>query len=79
MEGGRIASIGTHEELLESSEIYRETFISQNKMNAEAEAGAEETPTELELDAAATPSVDAAEELASELDVSTEEGGEAHE
>ena len=77
MEGGRIASIGTHEELLESSEIYRETFISQNKMNAEA--GAEETPTELELDAAATPSVDAAEELASELDVSTEEGGEAHE
>ncbi len=79
MEGGRIASIGTHEELLESSEIYRETFISQNKMNAEAEAGGEETPTELELDAAATPSVDAAEELASELDVSTEEGGEAHE
>ncbi len=79
MEGGRIASIGTHEELLESSEIYRETFISQNKMNAEAEAGAEETPTELELDAAATPSVDAAEGLASELDVSTEEGGEAHE
>lgn len=79
MEGGRIASIGTHEELLESSEIYRETFISQNKMNAEAEAGAEETPTELELDAAATPSVDAAEELASELDASTEEGGEAHE
>lgn len=79
MEGGRIASIGTHEELLESSEIYRETFISQNKMNAEAEAGAEETPAELELDAAATPSVDAAEELASELDVSTEEGGEAHE
>ena len=79
MEGGRIASIGTHEELLESSEIYRETFISQNKMNAEAEAGAEETPTELELDAAATPSVNAAEELASELDVSTEEGGEAHE
>ena len=79
MESGRIASIGTHEELLESSEIYRETFISQNKMNAEAEAGGEETPTELELDAAATPSVDAAEELASELDVSTEEGGEAHE
>ena len=79
MEGGRIASIGTHEELLESSEIYRETFISQNKMNAEAEAGAEETPTELELDAAATPSVDAAEELASALDASTEEGGEAHE
>ncbi len=38
MEGGRIASIGTHEELLETSEIYRETFTSQNKMTEEAEA-----------------------------------------
>ena len=32
MEGGRIAQIGTHEELLQTSEIYRETFNSQNKM-----------------------------------------------
>ena len=35
LEGGRIAQIGTHEELLKTSEIYRETFNSQNKMTNE--------------------------------------------
>ena len=35
MEGGRIAQVGTHEELLQTSEIYRETFNSQNKMTKE--------------------------------------------
>lgn len=35
LEGGRIAQIGTHEELLKMSEIYRETFNSQNKMTKE--------------------------------------------
>ena len=35
LEGGRIAQIGTHEELLKTSEIYRETFSSQNKMTKE--------------------------------------------
>ena len=35
LEGGRIAQIGTHEELLNTSEIYRETFNSQNKMTKE--------------------------------------------
>lgn len=37
MEGGRISAIGSHDELLETSDIYRETFESQNKMSAEAE------------------------------------------
>ena len=37
MEGGRIAQIGTHEELLETSDIYRETYTSQNKMSEEAQ------------------------------------------
>ena len=36
MEGGHIADVGTHEELLKTSEIYRETFTSQNKMSEEA-------------------------------------------
>ena len=36
MEGGHISDIGTHDELLERSEIYRETFTSQNKMSSEA-------------------------------------------
>ena len=39
MEGGRIAAMGTHEELLETSEIYRETFTSQNKMGEETVDG----------------------------------------
>ena len=45
MEGGRIAQIGNHDELLKTSEIYRETFTSQNKMSAEGE-GAVEAGTE---------------------------------
>lgn len=35
MEGGRIASKGTHEELLQTSKIYRETFASQTKAQEE--------------------------------------------
>ncbi len=31
MDGGRIESVGTHEQLLESSPIYKEVYISQNK------------------------------------------------
>lgn len=31
MDGGRIQAVGTHEELLESNEIYREVYFSQNK------------------------------------------------
>ncbi len=31
MDGGRIAAVGTHSELLESNEMYREIYFSQNK------------------------------------------------
>ena len=31
MDGGRIAAVGTHEELLASNEIYQEVYTSQNK------------------------------------------------
>ena len=31
MDGGRICAIGTHEELLKTSEIYREVYTTQNK------------------------------------------------
>ena len=68
MEGGRIAQIGTHDELLKSSEIYRETYTSQNKMSEDAE-----------LDAGAEPEVEAAEELAQIQNIPNQEGGEAHE
>ena len=35
MDGGTINAIGTHEELLKTSEIYREVYTSQNKAGGE--------------------------------------------
>ena len=37
MEDGRIAAMGTHEELLETSPMYKETFLQQQKGGAEDE------------------------------------------
>ena len=37
MEGGRINTIGTHEELLASNEIYREVYESQNRAGGDAD------------------------------------------
>ena len=31
MDGGKIAACGTHDELMQTSEIYREVYLSQNK------------------------------------------------
>ena len=64
MEGGRIKDIGNHGELLKTSEIYRETFTSQNKMSAEGEEAAETAAADTE---------------ASAPQAQTQEGGEAHE
>ena len=64
MEGGRIKDIGNHDELLKTSDIYRETFTSQNKMSAEGEEAAETA---------------AANAQASATQAQTQEGGEAHE
>ena len=64
MEGGRIKDIGNHDELLKTSEIYRETFTSQNKMSAEGEEAAETAAADTE---------------ASSTQAQTQEGGEAHE
>ena len=72
MEGGRIAAMGTHEELLETSEIYRETFTSQNKMSEEAELvdeAAAAAARDLERTSAPLPATDE----------SAPKGGEAHE
>ena len=71
MDGGRIASIGTHEELLRDSDIYRETFTSQNKMSAEAKSPEAEADDTREGETANAP----------EMKTSTIplEGGEAHE
>ncbi len=69
MEGGRISQIGNHEELLQTSEIYRETFTSQNKMTEEA-AVAEGAAT-------VAPTAEKTEVAASQA--GAQEGGEAHE
>ena len=37
MDDGRIADMGTHEELLKSSSMYRETYLQQQKGGAEDE------------------------------------------
>ena len=44
MDDGRISAIGTHEELLQTSDIYREVYLTQNKASHdEAMAGQEVT------------------------------------
>lgn len=43
MDGGRVAAMGTHEELLENSPIYREVFESQTKGQTEAPSASENT------------------------------------
>lgn len=82
MEGGRIAAMGTHEELLETSEIYRETFTSQNKMGEEAVDG--DGSQNADDDAPATRETgdanrQTAAELAHAFETTMQEGGEAHE
>lgn len=82
MEGGRIAAMGTHEELLETSEIYRETFTSQNKMGEETVDG--DGSQNADDDAPATREIsDADRQTAAELtrafETTMQEGGEAHE
>ncbi len=68
LESGHISDIGTHDELLERSDIYRETYTSQNKMTEEQAA----VLAEAEGDDAAKASDTATVETA-------EKGGEAHE
>ena len=36
MDNGELSAIGTHEELLKTSDIYRETYASQNKQSSDA-------------------------------------------
>ncbi len=66
LESGHISDIGTHDELLERSDIYRETYTSQNKMTEEQAA------VLAEAEGAAKASDTATVETA-------EKGGEAHE
>jgi ATP-binding cassette subfamily B protein len=42
LEGGKINAVGTHDELLESNDIYREVYNSQNKQSEEESVNATE-------------------------------------
>ena len=37
MDGGKIVAIGNHDELMESSDIYREIYFTQNKAKGDIE------------------------------------------
>ena len=80
MEGGRISQIGTHEELLETSDIYRETYTSQNKMSEEAqevEEAAAEAVAEMAQDAPAADQTQV-DKATTPQDIN-QKGGEANE
>ena len=80
MEGGRISQIGTHEELLETSDIYRETYTSQNKMSEEAqevEKAAAEAVAEMAQDAPAADQTQV-DKATTPQDID-QKGGEANE
>ncbi len=68
LESGHISDIGTHDELLERSDIYRETYTSQNKMTEEQAAVLAEAEGNDVAKASDTATVETAEK-----------GGEAHE
>ena len=80
MEGGRISQVGTHEELLETSDIYRETYTSQNKMSEEAqevEEAAAEAVAEMAQDAPAADQTQV-DKATTPQDID-QKGGEANE
>ena len=39
MEGGRITAIGSHDELMQTCKVYRETYLAQNRAKAETAEG----------------------------------------
>lgn len=80
MEGGRIAQIGTHQELLETSDIYRETYTSQNKMSEEAQQVEEAAAEAVAEMAQRIPAADqASTDIATAPQDIDKKGGEADE
>ncbi len=79
MEGGRIAAMGTHEELLATSEIYRETFTSQNKMGEVDDGAPNAGDDAAETNGPGDAGRRADEEIAHAFETTMQEGGEAHE
>ena len=53
LDNGHIAGLGTHDELMQTCDIYRDTYESQNRMSEE-DAGAASAPAEAPAADAAT-------------------------
>ena len=86
LDNGHIAGLGTHDELMQTCDIYRDTYISQNRTSDEGEEiapGVGPAPVEHNGSAAGTeaaPAADSAPAATSEAaaqDVATQEGGAA--
>jgi ATP-binding cassette subfamily B protein len=44
MDDGAISAVGTHDQLMQTSDIYRETYLSQNKQSADEKDGTAQIP-----------------------------------
>lgn len=74
LDNGHIAGLGTHAELMQTCDIYRDTYESQNRTGEEDEAAAATT------DETAAPAAGAPAETVTAAEASaTMEGGAAHE
>ena len=75
LDGGHISDVGTHDELLVRSDIYRETFTSQNKMTEEQAAVVEQT--ERTADATQAASTGAGAGVATVMNADADQGVDA--
>lgn len=80
LDNGHIAGLGTHAELMQTCDIYRDTYESQNRTGEEDEVAAETADETAAPAAGDTSANDAATETVTAAEASaTMEGGAAHE
>ena len=80
LDNGHIAGLGTHAELMQTCDIYRDTYESQNRTGAEDEVAAAAADATTAPAAGDTSANDAATETVTAAEASaTMEGGAAHE
>ncbi|WP_368284837.1 ABC transporter ATP-binding protein [Enorma massiliensis] len=80
LDNGHIAGLGTHAELMQTCDIYRDTYESQNRTGEEDEVAAATADETAAPAAADTSANDAATETVTAAEASaTMEGGAAHE
>ena len=80
LDNGHIAGLGTHAQLMQTCDIYRDTYESQNRTGEEGEAAAATTNVTAAPAAGDTSSNDASTETVTAAEASANvEGGAAHE